>query len=176
MSSCIHDTIIRPKYDTVRVYNNATSTNDPFLINLKKKLIGKWEVSGMTVMWATSTGSTGFGFTVIDCNKEQQFDFVKNFTIDSTLKVTNNYYCRTSNITYLEIGRERDTINPIYVISERDIDGNIIRIYQLNWDGNSSDYLTMETIMIDYSYFHLEKIGSILNYPLRYTIIIKKEV
>ncbi len=145
---------------------------DKVIDDFKKKLIGKWNC----LVTQSMVGGDLYGVLgEVDCQKENQWDYLKSLNIASDLAVTNEYYCTTEKITHFEILRQKNVVpNNTFIIVEKDDDGMVKKIYQVI-DHIDPNTLSLAAYLYDKSDFHLTNVGTIPSYPSDYTILIEKQ-
>ena len=130
------------------------------------------------------------GTDTVNCNYEQQFDFLKTMTISrqtnsTDLKVVNTYVCRSEpRITYFEIARVACCG---FVIIEKNAGGAMIKVYDFilpNGQTFWADYLldspderigmTLFCTTLDTSYFYITAKGTLKKLPTFYAVFIQK--
>lgn len=146
---------------------------DPIIAKFTREFTGTWKV----VFTECGFNSSSNNYTTIqidnpDCSKEQQWDYVKQMTITSDLKISNDYWCSSTKTTYFELKKEKG--DSTIVITEKDNIGNMIKIYTVNPNAPpNSLWLTSTTF--DRSYFYDTKPGSFPLLPNNYILLIQKQ-
>jgi len=147
---------------------------DPAISKFTQILTGTWnaKITQCSYPVYPNNSATTSIIGAVDCSVEQQWDYVKQMTITSDLKVTNTYYCSSSRTTYFELHKEKT--NDAIIITEKDSDGNVMKIYTVNTTSTSSQ-LVLTTVVFDLAYFYSNKSGSIPTTPSDYQLLIEKQ-
>ncbi|MBS1542041.1 MAG: hypothetical protein JST14_00265 [Bacteroidetes bacterium] len=187
--SCTNDTITpKPPSPSTTSYVYIDDS-EVLLQNMKKKLIGTWNVilTQTDYPYRSPTDSLLMTFPIrgeVDCAKENQWDYLKSITISELtpvpdkylLNVVNHYYCRPDRKTNFMLRIQKP--DNIFSIKEFNCclysNSKEIKSYELIPTTTDTEMI-LTTIAFDPSYFHLENVGSIKFPPKRYMIIIEKK-
>ena len=153
---------------------NDNKPVDPVISKFTQTLTGTWNALNTQCAYPIYPDDIGVISIIgaVDCSVEQQWDYVKQMTITSDLKVTNTYYCSSSRTTYFELRKEKT--NDAIIITEKDSDGNVMKIYTIITT-STANQLWLNAVVFDRAYFYSDKPGSIPTIPSNYQLLIEKQ-
>ena len=148
---------------------------DPVIAKFTQELTGTW--NAVTTQCGYNASNNNYTVVAlngsIDCATEQQWDYVKKMTITADLKVTNEYYCSPLRATRFELKKEKS--DSTIVITEWDVDGNMIKVYTVLTNTPSTNELWLYSEVFDPAYFYRNKPGSFPTLPVNYFVLIQKQ-
>lgn len=158
------------------------------LKEMRNSLVGSWDVTITQTTYPTksSTDTTSWStFSVVgevDCNTENQWDYLKRINISQLtdtpdpyrFKVINEYYCRPSNVTIFEVRLEKPY--NVFLITEKinSKQNVVVKSYRVT-KTTDKNIMYLRSESFDPTYFHYERNGSIKFPPTEYAIRIEKK-